>query len=102
MAKRGSSKGSKNFKLFRRVYSPLNHLVRLTRATGANAFRTSGKVVNNALGLVERTGKGVVTHADGAITGIVRGTRRNDRKNRKGGSRKNRKVNSRKTRKNRR
>ena len=90
MAKRGSSKGSKNFKLFRRVYSPLNHLVSLTRNVGKNAFRTTGRLVNNGLGLVQRTGRGVVTHADGAITGVVRGTRRNNRKNRK--DRKDRKT----------
>ena len=96
MVKRGSSKGRKNFKLFRRVYSPLNHLVSLTRNVGKNAFSTSGKLVNNTLGFVQRTGKGVVTHADGAITGIVRGTRRNNRRN----MRKDRKT--RKTRKDRR
>jgi hypothetical protein len=82
MAKRGSSKARKNFKLFRRVYSPLNHLVSLTRNVGKNAFRTTGRLVNNGLGFVQRTGRGVVAHADGAITGVVRGTRRN-RKNRK-------------------
>lgn len=89
MAKRGSSKAGKNFKLFRRVYSPLNHLVSLTRNVGKNAFRTTGRLVNNGLGFVQRTGRGVVTHANGAITGVVRGTRRKNRRNARK-SRKNR------------
>jgi hypothetical protein len=72
MAKRGS-RSKKNFSLFRRVYSPLNHLVGLSRNVSRNAFRKVGKGVNLGLGFVQNTGRGVARGADGAVTSVVRG-----------------------------
>lgn len=72
MAKRGS-RSKKNFSLFRRVYSPLNHLVGLTRNVSRNAFRKVGKGVNLGLGFVQNTGRGVARGANGAVTSVVHG-----------------------------
>jgi hypothetical protein len=72
MAKRGS-RSKKNFSLFRRVYSPLNHLVGLSRNVSRNAFSKVGKGVNLGLGFVQNTGRGVARGADGAVTSVVRG-----------------------------
>ena len=72
MAKRRTSKVS----LFRRVYSPLNHLVSLTRNVSRKAFNTTRNVVDKGLGLVQYTGRGVAGHANGAVRGVIHGSRR--------------------------
>ena len=72
MAKRRTSK----LNLFRRVYSPLNHLVTLTRNVSKKALNTTRNVVDKGLGLVQYTGRSVVGHANGAVRGVLRGSRR--------------------------
>lgn len=96
MAKAGSRK-SKG--LFRRVYSPIDHLIKATRNIGRSAFKRTGRIVDNGLGFVDNTGSSLAKHANGAVRNVLsRKNRsrknRNSRKNRD--SRKNR--NSRKSR----
>lgn len=87
--RRGSRSRKGGVTLFRRVYSPLNHLVSLTRNVSKNAFRRVGKGVNLGLGFVQNTGRGVTRHANGAMSNLARGpsgkgrrrqTRRNNRR----------------------
>jgi hypothetical protein len=90
MAKRSSSRRGRG--LIGRVYSPLNHVVSLTRNVGRNAFSRTGRIVNTGLGFVQQTGRSVVGHADGAVSNLLgkRKSRRAGRKSRRA-TRKNRK-----------
>ncbi len=90
MAKRSSSRRGRG--LIGRVYSPLNHVVSLTRNVGRNAFRRTGRIVNTGLGFVQQTGRSVATHANGAVSNLLakRKSRRANRKTRRA-TRKNRK-----------
>ncbi len=81
MAKR---RGTRKLGLFRKVYSPLNHLLMATRNVGKSLFRRSGRVVDEGLGAVQNVGTAVAKHANMTVRNITR------RKNRKA-SRKNRK-----------
>ena len=74
-------KSSRKLGLFRRIYSPLNHLVSATRNAGKTVFRRSGRIVDEAAGAVQNVGRSVVGHANGAVHNLVRG--RGSRKNRK-------------------
>jgi hypothetical protein len=83
MAKR---RGTRKLGLFRKVYSPLNHLLMATRNVGKSLFRRSGKVVDQGLGLVQNTGSAVAKHANMAVANITRRksrSRKASRKNRK-------------------
>jgi len=80
MAKR---RGTRKLGLFRKVYSPLNHLLMATRNVGKSLFRRSGKVVDQGLGLVQNTGSAVAKHANMAVANITRRKNRKSRKNRK-------------------
>ena len=71
--RRGSRSRKGGVTLFRRVYSPLNHLVSLTRNVSRNAFRRVGKGVNLGLGFVQNTGRGVTRHANNATRNVVYG-----------------------------
>jgi hypothetical protein len=86
-------KGSRSRKggvtLFRRVYSPLNHLVSLSRNVSKNAFRRVGKGVNLGLGFVQNTGRGVTRHANKAANHLVYGV--SNKKQRRNTRRSNRK-----------
>jgi hypothetical protein len=90
-----SRRSTRKLGLFRRIYSPLNHLVSATRNVGKTVFTRSGRIVDQGLGGVQNIGRSVVGHADGAVSNLIN---RKSRKNRKA-SRKSRK--SRKNRKNR-
>ena len=86
-------KGSRSRKggvtLFRRVYSPLNHLVSLSRNVSKNAFRRVGKGVNLGLGFVQNTGRGVTRHANKATNNLVYGvSNKKQRRNTRRSSRK--------------
>jgi hypothetical protein len=93
-----SNRSTRKLGLFRRIYSPLNHLVSATRNVGKTVFTRSGRIVDQGLGGVQNIGRSVVGHADFAVSNLInRKSRRNGRKaSRK--SRKNRKA-SRKNRK---
>ena len=71
--RRGSRSRKGGVTLFRRVYSPLNHLVSLSRNVSRNAFRRVGKGVNLGLCFVQNTGRGVTRHANGAMNNLARG-----------------------------
>ncbi len=90
--------GTKKLGLFRRIYSPVNHLIQAAEnSVNAVARGTSG-IVRTGLGAVNNVGKSVTSHADQAVRNIVSrrksrkhgGGKRRGRKGRKG-SRKHRK-----------
>jgi hypothetical protein len=93
MAKRGkSSKATRRASkgLFRRIYSPIQHLIEASRNVSRSLFRRSGRIVNNGLGAVQNVGASVVKHANSTVKNIVsrknrRSARRNEttRRNRK-------------------
>ena len=91
--RRGSRSRKGGVTLFRRVYSPLNHLVSFTRNVSKNAFSRVGKGVNLGLGFVQNTARGATRHANGAASNLAYGPsgkkRRQTRRNRRS-SRKNR------------
>lgn len=80
-------KGSRKVGIFRRVYSPLNHLLSATRNVGKSVFRRTGRVVDEGLGVIQNTGVAITKHANMAVKNMAR-----RRASRKGGkSRRNRK-----------
>lgn len=80
-------KGSRKVGIFRRVYSPLNHLLSATRNVGKSVFRRTGRVVDEGLGVIQNTGVAITKHANMAVKNMTR-----RRASRKGGkSRRNRK-----------
>ena len=91
--RRGSRSRKGGVTLFRRVYSPLNHLVSLSRNVSRNAFSRVGKGVNLGFGLMQNTGRKIAGHANGAVGDFAYGpsgkARRQTRRNRRS-SRKNR------------
>ena len=92
--RRGSRSRKGGVTLFRRVYSPLNHLVSLSRNVSRNAFRRVGKGVNLGLGFVQNTGRGVTRHANGAASNLAygpSGKKRRQTRRKRSSSRKNRK-----------
>jgi hypothetical protein len=79
-----SSRGTRKSKgLFRRVYSPIDHLIEAGRNISRAAFKRSGRIVNNGLGLVGNVGKSVAGHANKTVSNIVGRKNRKDRKDRK-------------------
>jgi hypothetical protein len=86
MARRATRK-SKG--LFRRVYSPIQHLIEASRNVSRSVFRRGGKVVDNTLGLGQNVGGTLAKHLNGTVKNVLsRKNRKNSRKNRKN-SRKN-------------
>ena len=87
MAKSRASR-RKGLGMFRRLYSPLNHLVGLSRNVGKTAFNTSGKVVNTGLKGVQNIGSAIPRHIDATLSELLsrrrRGERKNTRRNRRG------------------
>ena len=85
MAKRRGS--TRKLGLFRRVYSPLNHIVSAARNVSRSAFKQSGKVVNSVGEFAQNSGRSVMSHANGTVRNLIRRrnrkSRRNSRKNRK-------------------
>jgi len=85
------SRSRKSKGLFRRVYSPIDHLIKATRNVGRSAFKRSGRIVDNGLGFVNNTGSTLAKHANGAVRNVVSRKNRNSRKNRRNNkSRRNR------------
>lgn len=76
--KSGKSKG-----LFRRVYSPIEHLIEAGRNISRAAFKRTGRIVNNGMGLVGNVGKAVTSHANKTVRNVVRRKSRSARKSRK-------------------
>jgi hypothetical protein len=69
--------------LFRRVYSPIEHIIEAGRNISRSAFKRTGRIVNNGLGLVGNVGKSVTSHANKTVHNIVRRKSRSSRKSRK-------------------
>jgi len=83
-----SRKSGKSRGLFRRVYSPIEHLIEAGRNISRSAFKRTGRIVNNGLGLVGNVGKAVTSHANKTVRNVVRRksrkqTRKQTRRNRK-------------------
>ena len=64
--------------LFRRVYSPIHHLIEATRNVARSTLRRGSRVADNVLGLAGNVGSAVAKHANATVRNVVRG-----RKNRK-------------------
>jgi hypothetical protein len=88
MARRGSRKTG----IFRRVYSPINHLILAGRNVGKSVFKRGGIVVDQTLGAVGNTGSAVVSHADNAVRNLIKSRRGGSRRgaSRRGASRRKR------------
>ena len=71
--RRGSRSRKGGVTLFRRVYSPLNHLISLTRNVSKNAFRRAGKGVNLGLGFLQNTGRSATRHTNMATKNLAYG-----------------------------
>lgn len=85
MAKSTRSTRKSGKGLFRRVYSPIEHLIEAGRNISRAAFKRTGRIVNNGIGLVGNVGKTVTTHANKTVRNIVKGrkNRKQTRRNRK-------------------
>ena len=94
MVARRTRKVSKSSKgLFRRVYSPIHHLIEATRNVGRATVRRGGRVLDNVLGLAGNVGSSVSKHANATVRNVVSRRRKSGRKD----SRKNSRKNSRKS-----
>jgi hypothetical protein len=78
-----SRKSGKSRGLFRRVYSPIEHIIEAGRNISRSAFKRTGRIVNNGLGLVGNVGRSVTSHANKTVRNIVRRKSRSSRKSRK-------------------
>jgi len=85
MAKSTRSTRKSGKGLFRRVYSPIEHLIEAGRNISRAAFKRTGRIVNNGIGLVGNVGKSVTTHANKTVRNVVKGrkNRKQTRRNRK-------------------
>jgi hypothetical protein len=85
MAKSTRKTGKSARGIFRRVYSPIEHLIEAGRNISRAAFKRTGRIVNNGMGLVGNIGKSVTSHANKTVRNIVRRkNRKQTRKTRKG------------------
>lgn len=82
-SRRSTRKSGKSRGVFRRVYSPIEHLIEAGRNISRSAFKRTGRIVDNGLGLVGNVGKSVTSHANKTIHNIVRRKSRGSRKSRK-------------------
>jgi len=80
MVKRGG-KTRKSMRFFRRLYSPIDHLLQATGEIGRSVGKRSSNVLRSATGLVNNVGRSVTKHANCAVKDVVR---RKNHKNRKG------------------
>jgi len=71
--------------IFRRVYSPIQHLIEATRNVSRSAFRRGGKIVDNTLGFGGNVGNAFSKHANLAVNGVTgrRKERRRERRSRR-------------------
>jgi hypothetical protein len=85
MAKSTRSTRKSGKGLFRRVYSPIEHLIEASRNISRAAFKRTGRIVNNGIGLVGNVGKSVTSHANKTVRNVVKGrkNRKQTRRNRK-------------------
>jgi len=84
-SRRSTRKSGKSGRgLFRRVYSPIDHIIEAGRNISRAAFKRTGRIVDNGLGLVGNVGKSVTSHANKTVRNIVRRkSRKQSRKSRK-------------------
>ena len=71
-SRRSTRKSGKSRGLFRRVYSPIEHIIEAGRNISRAAFKRTGRIVNNGMGLVGNVGKSVTRHANKTVRTIVR------------------------------
>ena len=80
MAKSTRSTRKSGRGLFRRVYSPIEHLIEAGRNISRAAFKRTGRIVNNGMGLVGNVGKAVTSHTNKTVRNVVRRKSRKSRK----------------------
>jgi hypothetical protein len=88
-ARRSASRSNRrNGGIFRRIYSPVSHLLQATGNAVGTVTNTTRNVAKMGLRGVDSIGLSVTGHANSAVRGLVsRKARKNSRKSRRGGRR---------------
>ena len=94
MARGNTRKG-----IFSRIYGPVDHLLKAGRESVGAVTNTAKGVIGVTFNGVNKVGRSVTGHANMAVSGLLTGKSRKNRKGGKRNTRKNRKAN-RKTRRN--
>jgi hypothetical protein len=69
--------------LFRRVYSPIHHLIEATRNVARSTLRRGSRVADNVLGLAGNVGSSVAKHANMTVRNVRGRKNRKSKKTRK-------------------
>lgn len=72
--------GARNFGIFRRVYSPIGHLLNATGEAVGTVTNTARNVVRKGLKGVNSIGRSVTGHANMAVRNVISRKRRNSRR----------------------
>jgi hypothetical protein len=98
MARGNTAKGKG---LFRRAYGPIDHLFQAGRESVGAVTNTAKGVIGVTFNGVNKVGRSVTGHANMAVSGLLTGKSRKNRKGGKRNTRKNRKANRKSRRNNR-
>jgi hypothetical protein len=83
MVARKTRRVNKSKGLFRRVYSPIHHLIEATRNVARSTLRRGGRVADNVLGLAGNVGSSVAKHANMTVRNVRGRKNRKSKKTRK-------------------
>ena len=73
MARRSTRRSRRGgFSIFKRVYSPVNHVLEAVGDTVNEIVTTVGKVFKSSVGGVNRIGKSWAGHANAAVRNVTR------------------------------
>jgi PPE-repeat protein len=72
--------GARNFGIFRRVYSPIGHVLNATGEAVGTVTNTARNVVRKGLRGVNNIGRSVTGHANAAVRNVISRKRRNNRR----------------------
>ena len=83
MVARKTRRVNKSKGLFRRVYSPIHHLIEATRNVARSTLRRGSRVADNVLGLAGNVGSSVAKHANMTVRNVRGRKNRKSKKTRK-------------------
>lgn len=83
MVARRTRRVNKSKGLFRRVYSPIHHLIEATRNVARSTLRRGSRVADNVLGLAGNVGSSVAKHANMTVRNVRGRKNRKSKKTRK-------------------
>jgi len=83
VARRTRRVNKKSKGLFRRVYSPIHHLIEATRNVARSTLRRGSRVADNVLGLAGNVGSSVAKHANMTVRNVRGRKNRKSKKTRK-------------------